>query len=1658
MSLVDALLAESSDEIDLKADYDCLLDLQEQDKSESAPPPVPITVAEAFAYHKILTGPIDSDQDDSDSDDDAEYNRATRGERGQDSAPATALIKVGPHDALLAVAEPTDDDSACGNGAPHDHMWAANPSFRFTEPEVGFLSHLAHLCIEARLQKCSRSSCLEERARMDRVAPDCRWAAFREWALVSMSCQASMRDKNELSQAHTHIARAISGCCMTLKAYLDHSRERFLPFLDGAGVEEHRVDLAEVANLIYWMAKIQSQIGIGPRRFGAWDHRLLPSTVSLPSIERAAHEVEAMGLCKQRLWNLVAISDRRQSDLPDIINALRPHKDSLRHESHDFCTPSKCQWSHMNSSSVRQLHKCGAVEPREPSGGRKAARAAKACAQRLFSVELLETAVELGNSTAWLCSGLRLSGPRDAYIAISHVWSDGTGVGVQEVGTVNSCLFDFFSGIAKELGCNGLWWDALSIPYEPRARSKALNQMHANYANARYTVVHDSYLINFPWSDDGSPCLAIVLSTWFTRGWTALELAMSKRVKVLFGNPDPSEKDPVIKDLDEDVLAASPAVASRAHWLATTLIRRLRASINDVGDLLAILSPRSTSWARDRTIIAALLTGVPDCDFTVGESIITSKILGYLGKIPYGCILHGKPTMRDRGEFSWCAATLDDMPPGTSSDVGGGAGSRSRALLDLDENGAIEGPFHARCLEPGEVDVNIKPFGNDLAVVVKVNIALRHHERCLLLRQDPSAREPLALLVVPISIIRDGPVLKCRYIGTVTETHDAEAFDADDWFKLNVRLGGSDSHRRGMRADKALELYDDFCDVVCDEQDDKSVRGDEGDDDNEDDGGEQGDDLASVQTPMQQEGPPESPPEWPIVNIWPGRENRQKANEEHHERGLILAMTKRNENAARYLVKKKVGLQLDDLEAIRALCKDHPAVTTSGMKMLGDIYVENDNLQEASYIYRYVIETYEAIEAKDSQQLFQLYQTKHSLGCVRFGRDEVMEAKGLFEDVLAGCDERKKKMERESKRPVRFRAGTAKKEAAQGPDAPSAAPGSPVKLSNEAKANQGWYRLELDSITELTLLKVGEVDFSGAAKTYRRALRRFGNAPKEIEAFEGLWVGRMSQVFKEKSRRDERAAGVYQRALKRFDTMFRMNHLLIPITALHLGVNCMLRSKFADAQLYLMRALAGFFERFGRPLRDGETALEYQMEDEREHLILVLVRYHLGLLFTKQQKFDDAQRQFDLALAVVTRANNAGTDVLRLSILNALGQNSLSSRPPRLDMAEGYFSQVESQSQGRAEQQDMIRLSIQAKLGRARSVYSTGKNGMDSAVRLLNAIIEQLDRIRTEAGNDLDECQVRLFLGRVFEDKRKLPDAAKRVDLALKSLKILEGEESLTYLEAASKLGEIYERLDEKDEAETLLQMAADNWLLGKVYLAQRRLEEAREKVEWAYQGCEKALGGSHKQTASTAQTLGTIHLEMNKLAEAQEMYKKAYTGFKNMAAKSNAKAHEEGGLESKLTDKTTLLALMDYAKVCALIPGKRSKATALSKYKLAVEGFAALDSGDANHKGDAHLHLLEAKLSLGCVYREMRKFDEAYEQIREALAGFLSLSEPKPGRPETEVGARAATAARTKWFEARLRLGQLKLDASHQQHEAQEGQDEGESAKELIKGGPRWS
>ena len=102
---------------------------------------------------------------------------------------------------------------------------------------------------------------------------------------------------------------------------------------------------------------------------------------------------------------------------------------------------------------------------------------------------------------------------------------------------VNGCLFQFFCHTAVALNCIGVWWDTISIPSQPRMRAKTLRNMHLHFSSTKYTIVHDAYLINFPWAGDCTPCLALVLSQWFTRGWTAVELVSTRRVLILFKDP-----------------------------------------------------------------------------------------------------------------------------------------------------------------------------------------------------------------------------------------------------------------------------------------------------------------------------------------------------------------------------------------------------------------------------------------------------------------------------------------------------------------------------------------------------------------------------------------------------------------------------------------------------------------------------------------------------------------------------------------------------------------------------------------------------------------------------------------------------------------------------------------------------------------------------------------------------------------------------------------------------------------------------------------------------------------------------------------------------------------------------------------------------------------
>lgn len=1740
---------------------------ERQPRDDSCTPKLEFdAISQAYAYHKVLVQnvtdvvtdnefgykePDDSDEfgykelsDSDDSDlpkddrhgDDGLLNQMDGGHVSRQEL-RRLLAKVKRDTSLIESSGVTDRPAgSCENSNFRAGLWARDPQFisKLAGLDASFLLQIAYLCVRAKLRLCRHQPCVEMKDRMRSTAPSCDWAAYREWALLAMSCQAAMGEHLKLSQAHTHLARAISGCCMILKRCLvPTSRELlFVPFLNPESGE--RIDLADVSNLIYWMAKIQSQTGIGPRNFGRWDNRLLPPDITLPSIEKATQDIEDMNICKNRLWSLVNLSDRKQADLPDIVLALAPYQRSLKHSDHEFCTPSKCQSAQLNSTSVIQLHKCSLGRNTQREQGERGAKGGDSsdeqrattrkgagtgqvslgvrteCFQRNFPAELLETALELGKSTAWLCESVKLSGPNDPYMAISHVWSDGTGVGLKEPGTVNSCLFNFFATIASRLDCKAIWWDALSIPSEPKARSRALNVMHSNYANAKYTLVHDNYLLNFPWKDDGSPCLALVLSTWFTRGWTALELSMSKRVKVLFKDPETSQ--PVIKDLDQDILAHSPATTSRAHWLATTLIHRLRKPIGNIGDLLAILSPRSTSWARDRAIIAALLAGVPDCDFTVGESLITAQVLKYVGRIPYACLFHGKPTMRNRGKYSWCAATLDDMPVDNSSDMDGALTAKSYGMLEIDEAGAVEGRWRCRPLRSLDVG-RIKAHGNDLAAVVKINIALGSWERCLLLRHPLdrlNSEGSLALLVVPLSVVKFGPILKCRYIGAVVE-------DGGSLRKTNprgvwrfsrvwtVRLGGTDSGKTGMLGSGVEGLMDRYhhpshgVGHQSDDSDDESVRNDDGRESDSEKAEPAGEDEAkksqSRKYPTDELNDDENDDDQrahllQLVHIPRVRTATPQPPEMNREH-LITALKTKNEAAARYLISHGIDLESVTPESLFRALGGVSERTLSRVKLLGDIYADNNKPTYAVNAYCSVLKSWYLLrQGVTIKNALLPLTTKYSLGSVYLrvkgqesqdkqgrsrldGRPFLDKAKELFVQILKGCDARRLKgfdIQKNGEPKLLGAGSTSTQERVERADmsAPALAKldaatrdqdrDEKKKVVNRIKDEQGWYKLELNTIAELTLLHIDQFDLDRAAETYRRALKRFGCAAKgDIEAFKGMWSSRHGDRFRDKKKRLEEATAVYQRAVKRFDTMFRMHHVLIAITSLNLGINYMLRSKFPEAEVQLTRAFQGFVEHFFAPGDDNAPVLDTM--NNGEHAILGVTRYHLGLLFASQQRPEKAAAQLQQArdiFSAIARRRGPTSDaaVMKLAATCALGESELlpveeeplSRRPRQTDFGKVYgrFREVlddiaDPHSGAKPHSDALTRLVFKAEVGRAKVLYHGWKKPLE-AIDVCNGAINMAYSRRTIFYDpDLDVCEAKAFLGTVYLSLGRLAEAEAEVEQSLHDFELLDGDKTMSYLQTATLLADIYTQRHETKKAEKILKTAYNNFVdtlgtlhpltlktslqLGNLHLFQGRLGDAEMACERAHQGFSKMLGPEHRSTAQAAQILGAVYFEMGKLGRSRDLHEQAFSVFNAAVAKDTDKVGPARRSWKKrdadlaiVTDSATLCCAMDLARVCAVFRDPENRFRAEEMYTLAMKGFESAGEGLESTGEGRSLDSLEAKLRFGCFYREEGNFREAKNFIEQAISGFQRLC------------ATGSKPAEIKHLEAKLALGQLLL------------------------------
>jgi len=347
---------------------------------------------------------------------------------------------------------------------------------------------------------------------------------------------------------------------------------------------------------------------------------------------------EKFKLCPNRVWAVAG------KDLPKLMpdsNSIPDLDKCKERENHELCTFDFCEHSQRDFTAVQQRHECKKDNCFQLQG--------------LFSREILIKAAEADESTVWSLDGRSMIEPPRPYMAISHVWSDGTGTGAWRDGEVNECLYGFFKRIAKQFQCDGIWWDALCIPKEKATRNKALRKIQSNYENARITLIHDCFLRNWNW-DQKTACFAILMSPWFSRGWTALELAKSRKVKVIFKGP----YGLLIKDLDEQILAKIGD--DGPHGKASQIIRNLRAGVITLNSLLTAVGPRHTSWPKDRAIISGLLADIElpnNSQKDIWQQDIYKGILMKIRKVSPGHLFHNSATM---SKVSWCPTSLFDMP------------------------------------------------------------------------------------------------------------------------------------------------------------------------------------------------------------------------------------------------------------------------------------------------------------------------------------------------------------------------------------------------------------------------------------------------------------------------------------------------------------------------------------------------------------------------------------------------------------------------------------------------------------------------------------------------------------------------------------------------------------------------------------------------------------------------------------------------------------------------------------------------------------------------------------------------------------------------------------------------------------------------------------
>lgn len=628
------------------------------------------------------------------------------------------------------------------------------------------------------LRNCHGERCLLYKSNLDTIAPlvSSQWKNMRRWALVAKSCRESHLDdpKGSCCNNPSSISDALRFCKDIL---LDLGR--FAKWAEHDGVDKYGL-----CELLFWII---------PNSNRSTHSRMLRQLFNddLLSIPQVRQGIQCLGdhdICQNRLWKLANATEKGLFTLPALLRGLKGFELAPGHrEAHRGCNAQFCLLSSVNTTRVEQCHVCAAASCGQVSCPPEKLNSLQDGTTGVWSVLPRKVQGSIWKSrlkrTVANMPTLEIATEYTSYMAISHVWSDGTGVGLKAPGQVNYCLFQYFGEFAALLGCTSIWWDTICIPLDKEKRQKTLATMHQNYRRARYTLVHDREVASFKWRDDGSPCLALVLSTWFTRGWTALELYASKSVKVLFSDENGR---PVIKDLEKDILTDDDNVFAHPEWVeASKVIRRVQRKQmqgdleHPVSHILAILKHRNTCWDQDRMLIASLMTELGtarddyldfvdegdserdrnlvrtilaegaaerereqlqrgnsnDSDVTLDVESkkaldaaarsgsdpvrVTQAILKRCRHVPRSALFHGMLTMSPRGPWSWCPVSFFDLADHYTN---------SNPELSVGQGGELEGTLSGSWLSAElKVDIapRLRPISSHPAVWVRVSEALR---------------------------------------------------------------------------------------------------------------------------------------------------------------------------------------------------------------------------------------------------------------------------------------------------------------------------------------------------------------------------------------------------------------------------------------------------------------------------------------------------------------------------------------------------------------------------------------------------------------------------------------------------------------------------------------------------------------------------------------------------------------------------------------------------------------------------------------------------------------------------------------------------------------------------------------------------------------------